>query len=138
MLLTCGSFLLIQPSAQLCHSLSRHIGVPFGSTMHIQPLVPALSCFILPSAPTSMIVAFFEIDGGAALMARAIFVASEPPLLLAISCPDLALGSSAAVFALSWAVTVEAATMRSPVTIAMLLRMMYLRGWLDVLDDARP
>src|SRR5713101_4984380 len=107
MFLTWGSFLLIQPSAQLCHSLSRHIGVPSASVMHIQPLVPARSCCILPSAVIAMIVAFLEIEGGAALMARAIFAASElPPALLSIvSCPDFAFGSSFAAFPFSWAAT---------------------------------
>src|SRR5438105_13197811 len=105
MFLTPGSFLFIQPSAQLCHSLSRHMGVPSASSRHIQPLVPALSCLSLPSPPISMIVASFEIDGGPALMARAIFAASEPPLALDIACPrvdsGIDFGSSLAVLALS-------------------------------------
>src|SRR5262245_34954909 len=69
-----------------------------------------------------MIVAFFEIDGGAALMARAIFAASGlPPVFVIVSCPDLALGSSGFVF--SCAVTVRVATIRKPVAIASALRM---------------
>src|SRR5215470_13658867 len=107
---TWGSFLFIQPSAHACHSLSRHIGVPSASTRHIQPLVPSRSCFILLSAVISMIVAFLEIDGGAALIARAIFAASGlvPPFVI-VSCPDFALDSSG--FAFSWAATVRVAMM---------------------------
>jgi hypothetical protein len=52
--------------------------------MHIHPFVPARSCFILPPSPTSMIAAFFEMSGGAALIAFAIFAASEPPEPFAI------------------------------------------------------
>ena len=39
--------------------------------MRIQPLVPARNCCILPSAPMAMIVAFREMDGGAALITLA-------------------------------------------------------------------
>src|SRR5262245_36092458 len=77
--LTCGSFLFTHASAQPCHSLSRHIGTPFGSSMHTQPFVPSRRCFILPSAPISMTAAFREISGGAALIARAIFPESPEP-----------------------------------------------------------
>src|SRR5712692_11995716 len=122
---TWGSFLLIQPSAQACQSLSRHIGVPSASTMHIQPLVPARSWFIFPSAVIAMTVAFFEIDGGAALIALAMVAASEPPppFLAIVSCPDFALGSSLSVLAFSWAETVSAAMTNMPVATAIAFRM---------------
>src|SRR5437773_517443 len=139
MFLTPVSFLFIQPSAQACHSLSRHIGVPSGTTMHIQPLVPARSCFIWPSALIAMIVASFETDGGAALIARAILAASElPPLFFAIvSCPDFALGSSVAVFAFSWAPTVKVAVIRSPAAIAIVRRIVFLRErWTGVVTPS--
>src|SRR5881397_2659223 len=83
-----GSFLFIQASPQACHSLSRHIGSPAGSTMHIQPFVPARSCFISPSCPGAMTVAFFAISGGAALVAFAIIAASDfppPPFAFGVS-----------------------------------------------------
>src|SRR5262245_18171907 len=126
MLLTSGSFLFIQPSAQACHSLSRHIGVPSASTRHIQPLVPARSCLILPSADISMIVAPLETDAGAALIAREILALSEPPSsFFVISCPDLALGSS---LAFSWATTVTLAMIKSPPAITITFRIASLRA----------
>jgi hypothetical protein len=77
-----------------------------------------------------MIVAFFEIDGGAALIALAIFAASElsPPPLAIVSCPDLALGSAVPGFAFSWAATVQPAMIISPATTAIVLRIVLLRG----------
>src|SRR3989442_1443477 len=98
--------------------------------MHIQPLVPARNCFIWPSAVISMIVAFFEIDGGAALIALAIFAASAlpPPPLAIVSCPDFALGSPLSGLAFSWAATVQLAMISSPATITIVFRIVFLRG----------
>src|SRR2546426_46065 len=53
--------------------------------MHIQPFVPARNCFICPSAPAAMTVAFFLISGGAALIAFAIVAASDVPHPFAIA-----------------------------------------------------
>src|SRR5262249_5854574 len=87
-----------------------------GSSMHIQPLVPARSCFILPSALISMMVASFETDAGAALMARAILPASPaPPFFGMVACPDAAFGSS---LGFSWAPPVQPAMINTPVAIA--------------------
>src|SRR5262249_22628456 len=80
-----GSFLFIHASPQACHSLSRHIGSPEGSTMHIQPLVPARNCFIFPSGPTPITVAPLAISGGAALVAFAIVAASDIGFALCVS-----------------------------------------------------
>src|SRR5262245_20289754 len=91
--------------------------------MHIQPFVPARTCFICPSAPTAMTVAFFLISGGAALTAFAIAAASAfPPLPFAIaSWLDGAFGL--VVFVLSWAETAQpAARTRTPVTEATIFR----------------
>src|SRR5262249_43043342 len=106
-------------------SLSRHMGVPSASTRHIQPLVPARSCFIAPSALIATIVAFFETDGGAALMARAIVAESEPAALFLViaSCPDF--GSS---LAFSWAATVNPAMIRKPIAIAIAFRIVVPPG----------
>src|SRR5713226_9138732 len=97
--------------------------------MHIQPLVPARSCFILPSAPMSMIVASRKMDGGAALIARAIFAASElpPPLFAIASCPDAPLGASFGVFYASSAAASAHAMLCRPATVAMVLRIVALR-----------
>src|SRR6266849_3456583 len=72
-----------------------------------------------------MTVAFFEIDGGAALIALAMVAASEPPppFLAIVSCPDFALGSSLSLLALSWAETVNAAMTNMPVATAIAFRM---------------
>src|SRR5262249_58209886 len=110
---TSGSFLFPQPSAHACHSLSRHIGVPSASTTHSQPLVPSRSGFILLSAVISMIVAFLEIDGGAALMARTIFAAAGlTPVFVIVSCPHFGFGSSG--FAFSLAATLRVAMIHRP------------------------
>src|SRR5713101_2690598 len=86
-----GSFLLIRASPQACHTLSRHIESPARSSMHIHPLVPARSSFILPSAPVPMTSALRPMSGGAALVAFAMTAASDvaPPALAMLSWPDL-------------------------------------------------
>src|SRR5882762_2417295 len=103
-----GSFLFIQASPQACHSLSRHIESPARSSMHIHPLVPARSSFILPSAPMPMTAALRPMSGGAALVAFAMAAASDlaPPALTMPSWPDV--GGS---FILSCATAVTAASM---------------------------
>jgi hypothetical protein len=68
-----------------------------------------------------MIVAFFETDAGAALIALEILVASAlPPAgFVIVSCPDFAFGSS---FGFSWAPTVKAAMIRKPIANAVAFR----------------
>src|SRR6476660_1845240 len=81
----------IHAAAQAAHAWSRHIGSlpPLGPApvdgKQTHPFVPARSCFISPpsAAGKSMIVAFAEIPGGAALIALAIFCASVLPVLAA-------------------------------------------------------
>src|SRR5580765_8380811 len=116
-----GSFLFIQASPQACHSLSRHIESPGRSSMHIHPLVPARSSFILPSAPGPMTAALRPMSGGAALVAVAMTVAADlAPLGLALpSWP--ALGGS---FILSCAIAVTARSTSTALRDATILRMM--------------
>src|SRR5262245_42972772 len=99
-----GSFLFTQASAHACHSLSRHMGSPAGSTMHIQPLVPARNCFIFPSGVTPITVAFLPISGGAAVTALAIVAASEAPPI-----DSWPFGPSFFAFGVSWAETAQPA-----------------------------
>src|SRR2546426_977020 len=84
--------------------------------MHIQPFVPARNCFICPSAPAAMTVAFFLISGGAALIAFAIVAASDfPPPFAIAAWLDFAFGLVGC--ALSCAETAQlAARTRTPVT----------------------
>src|ERR1700737_2673462 len=79
---------------------------PARSSMHIHPLVPARSSFILPSAPVPMTAALRAMSGGAALTAFAITAASDlaPAALAMPSWPDF--GDS---FILSCAIAVTAA-----------------------------
>src|SRR5712691_8518454 len=71
-----------------------------------------------------MIVAFYEMDGGPALIARAMVAASEAPALFfaMVSCPAFALGSSLSLLAFSWAPTVKAPTINRPAATAMAFR----------------
>src|SRR2546421_11327337 len=63
-----GALWPIQAPAHSIAFLSMHIGSGPGvvglSGMHVQPFVPARIVRILPSAPISMIVAFFAMDIG--------------------------------------------------------------------------
>src|SRR5262249_40612050 len=91
--------------------------------MHIQPLVPARNCFICPSAPRPITVAFLRTSGGAALTAFAIVAASAlPPPCAIVAWPDFACGLSWVIFMLSCAETTQAVSTRTPVTIATILR----------------
>jgi hypothetical protein len=74
-------------------------------------------------------VAFREMDGGAALIALATFAASEtsPALFVIASCPETALGASFGVFVVSCAATVPPAMMSSPATVAISFRFVALR-----------
>ena len=45
--------------------------------MHTQPLVPARSCTIFPSAPSSTTVAFLAMSAGAALSASFTFASGD-------------------------------------------------------------
>src|ERR1044071_6457704 len=78
--------------------------------MHIQPFVPARSCFIFPSGPGPMTVAPLAISGGAALVAFAIVAAS-----------DIAAGFALCV---SWAYAAQLARIRTlvrPTTIFLMI-----------------
>ena len=57
--------------------VGRPIESPARSSMHIHPLVPARSSFILPSAPMPMTAAFRPMSGGAALVAFAMTAAAD-------------------------------------------------------------
>src|SRR5262249_49100281 len=99
------------------------MALPTGSSMHIQPLVPARNCFICPSAPRPITVASLRISGGPALTAFAIVAASALPPPCAIAAwPDFAFGLSWVIFMLSCADTTQAVSTRTPVTIAAILR----------------
>src|SRR4030095_3974772 len=115
-----GSFLLAQASPQACHSLSRHIESPARLSMHIHPLVPARSSFILPSAPMPMTAAPRPMSGGAALVAFAMTAVSDcvPPGLAMPSWPDL--GGS---FGLSCATAGTAASTSTAASDTTILRM---------------
>src|ERR1700730_559488 len=115
-----GSFLFIQASPQACQVLSRHMESPARSSMHIHPLVPARSSFILPSAPVPMTAALRAMSGGAALTAFAITAASDlaAAALAMPSWPDF--GDS---FILSCAIAVTAASISPALRDATSLRM---------------
>src|SRR5262245_21993600 len=99
------------------------MGLPFGSSMHIQPFVPAHICFICPLASAAITAACWPASGGAALTAFAIVAASDlaPPFAVAAGL-DFALGLSGVIFMLSCAKTVQLARTRTPVTAATSLR----------------
>src|SRR5512132_671359 len=75
-----GALCDIHAPAHAIAFLSRHIGSGPGvaglSGMHVKLLVPARSVRMVPSAAMLTIVAFFETDAGAALMALAMSCSS--------------------------------------------------------------